>query len=285
MMEDGDHYEDDRYMRGGTHWEDRTERRGTWDRDEDWRGAERYGQGQSGYGAGRHQGDRSFQSRNQGYPGSFEEQQNRERAAGADERYAGRSGYYDRPQNPERQGGYGPHRWERDQNLGTGGGMHTGYGQPGGHDQSTGYQSWQGERHQYAYPIGGQRGKGPAGYQRSDERVRENVCEVLTEHDHIDATNIEVIVKNGEVFLSGSVDNRQQKRLAEDVVEQISGVKDVQNQIRVAGDRGRGGREQHRDQGHREQSQQSQHDQKESTRESSQQPESSSQDGGKRHRA
>jgi hypothetical protein len=42
-----------------------------------------------------------------------------------------------------------------------------------------------------------------------------------------------VSVKDGEATLSGSVDNRRAKRLAEDVVENVSGVSHVQNNLRV----------------------------------------------------
>jgi hypothetical protein len=77
-------------------------------------------------------------------------------------------------------------------------------------------------------------GRGPKGYQRSDERVREDICDRLTEHGHIDASEIEVTVKNGEVTLNGSVENRQMKHMIEDLVDAVGGVKDVQNHLRVA---------------------------------------------------
>lgn len=76
-------------------------------------------------------------------------------------------------------------------------------------------------------------GRGPRGYQRSDERVREEICERLTRHGRIDATELEISVKNGEVTLSGSVDDREAKRLAEDLAEDVFGVRDVNNQIKV----------------------------------------------------
>jgi osmotically-inducible protein OsmY len=78
------------------------------------------------------------------------------------------------------------------------------------------------------------RGKGPRNYRRSDERVRENVCEVFYEHPGLDATGIEVEVKDGDVILMGSVDDRQAKRLAEDLAETIRGVSNVENRLRVA---------------------------------------------------
>jgi hypothetical protein len=76
-------------------------------------------------------------------------------------------------------------------------------------------------------------GRGPRGYQRSDERIKEDVCECLAQHGLIDASNIEVTVDNGEVTLRGSVEDRQMKRRAEDAVESLSGVRDVHNEIRV----------------------------------------------------
>jgi hypothetical protein len=46
----------------------------------------------------------------------------------------------------------------------------------------------------------------------------------------------QVKVNNGEVALSGTVTERQFKRMAEDVVERCSGVLDVRNEIRVQRD-------------------------------------------------
>jgi hypothetical protein len=79
------------------------------------------------------------------------------------------------------------------------------------------------------------RGRGPKGYKRSDERIHEDVCERLTEDPMIDASNVEVEVKNGEVTLSGTVSSRGLKRRAEDLTELASGVTHVQNNLRVEG--------------------------------------------------
>lgn len=81
--------------------------------------------------------------------------------------------------------------------------------------------------------VGPHIGRGPKGYQRSDERIREEICEVFWRHDMIDASDIDVVVNNGEVTLTGSVDSRLTKRLAEDVLDNINGVRDVHNQLRV----------------------------------------------------
>ena len=103
---------------------------------------------------------------------------------------------------------------------------------------SQGYQGWGQEQDRQSH-----RGKGPSGYMRSDERIREMVCEALTEDHNVDASNIEVTVKSGDVTLAGTVDDRMQKRMAEDCVEQVAGVKDVQNQLRVGGDKKVSGKE------------------------------------------
>jgi hypothetical protein len=86
-------------------------------------------------------------------------------------------------------------------------------------------------------PVRGQhRGRGPRGYRRSDERIKEDVCQCLTDDHHIDATNIEVAVNDREVVLSGTVSSRMQKRHAEDLIERLSGVRDVINGLRVVSD-------------------------------------------------
>jgi len=231
MSEDDDLYardreEDDRYMgreRGRySHWDERRERdEGYRPRDEGYRWrdegygyrpTERYGQGQSGYGAGRYEDDRSYSSRNLGYP----------------------RGYDDRP--PER--GL-DERFDRDRRYGS----ESGYGQGeegsrmrGQHQEGGMYGHGPGSWNDRSQQRPSHRGKGPASYTRSDERIREAVCEALTDDHDIDATHIDITVRSGEVILGGTVDDRRQKRLAEECAEQITGVKDVQNQLRIATD-------------------------------------------------
>jgi hypothetical protein len=82
--------------------------------------------------------------------------------------------------------------------------------------------------------------RGPRNYQRADARIEEDACEALYHHGHIDASNIDVSVQNGEITLTGTVETRQEKRLAEDILESISGVKDITNQLRVQSNQGQG---------------------------------------------
>lgn len=81
-------------------------------------------------------------------------------------------------------------------------------------------------------------GRGPQGYKRSDERISEDINEDLTQDPELDASNITVEVHDGEVTLRGTVSDRQAKRRAEDLAESCSGVKEVQNQLRVKREEG-----------------------------------------------
>jgi len=81
-------------------------------------------------------------------------------------------------------------------------------------------------------------GRGPKGYKRSDDRIREEICDRMTDDAVLDASEIEVEVTEGEVTLSGLVTSRDQKRRAEDIAERIGGVRDVTNHLRVTRDGG-----------------------------------------------
>ena len=76
-------------------------------------------------------------------------------------------------------------------------------------------------------------GLGPRGYRRSDQRMLEDVCDRLTEDRHINASDIEVKCHEGVVTLTGSVQSREEKRHAEDIAESVTGIHDVQNNLRV----------------------------------------------------
>ncbi len=77
------------------------------------------------------------------------------------------------------------------------------------------------------------RGRGPKGYERSDERLREMICERLTDDPRIDASDVNIDVRDKIVKLSGVVSDRRTKYEIEDLVERCGGVKDIDNQVRV----------------------------------------------------
>ena len=88
-------------------------------------------------------------------------------------------------------------------------------------------------RHLIGIPRGRFTGLGPKGWQRSDERILEDVNEELSRHGEIDASDIVVRVEKCNVTLEGEVETREQKRLAEDLIENCPGVKNVDNNLHV----------------------------------------------------
>jgi hypothetical protein len=76
-------------------------------------------------------------------------------------------------------------------------------------------------------------GRGPRGYRRSDDSIRDDVCERLWDDGMVDASDIDVSVADGEVLLEGYVDNRYEKRQAEITAEMARGVTDVRNHLRI----------------------------------------------------
>jgi hypothetical protein len=203
------------------------------DREQQWGGSEEYGSrgqregGQGGYGQGYGQ-----QGYGQGYgQGGYGQ--------------GGQSGWYGQGSG-QGQGGFGQGEYGRggygqggygQEGYGQGSYRQGGYGQEGyGQGQGQGFGQGgfgQGVRYTSAIIIGRFSGRGPKGYRRSDDRIREDVSEELTRHGEIDASEIDIKVENGEVTLTGKVGDRQQKRLAEDLAERCSGVSDVHNQLKV----------------------------------------------------
>jgi hypothetical protein len=115
-----------------------------------------------------------------------------------------------------------------------------GYGNRGGQQERGFFEraadevsSWFGDRDAGRRREQDYRGRGPKGYKRSDQRVQEDVNDRLYDDPYVDASEIDVSVSGGEVTLAGTVDSRNARRRAEDIVEQVSGVSHVQNNLRV----------------------------------------------------
>ncbi|OJT18488.1 hypothetical protein BO221_41250 [Archangium sp. Cb G35] len=120
--------------------------------------------------------------------------------------------------------GYGSSGAERGYNQGGLGGMgayERGY-RPGSYDAKL--DRMEGRQRSPVRP--------PRGYQRADDRIREDVCERLMEGP-VDVGDVEVTVSNGEVTLMGTVEERWQKRAIEDIACNVRGVHDVHNRVRV----------------------------------------------------
>nr|HMQ50574.1 BON domain-containing protein [Anaerolineae bacterium] len=76
-------------------------------------------------------------------------------------------------------------------------------------------------------PTGPYRGRGPKGYQRSSERLAEEINDRLTQHGRVNAENIEVEVNATQVTLKGSVGSPEERRIADDIALSLSGVTQV----------------------------------------------------------
>ena len=76
-------------------------------------------------------------------------------------------------------------------------------------------------------------GVGPKSYTRSDDRIGREIHHLLVADGDLDASDVEVQVENGEVILRGHVASRDMKYHVEDIVDEVVGVREIQNQIRV----------------------------------------------------
>jgi hypothetical protein len=112
-------------------------------------------------------------------------------------------------------------------------GYSTGMTRRGNTDHELGHGGYIGEAYSARAPRPS--GRGPKGYQRSDERIREDICDRLM-MSWMNSENVDVLVRDGEVTLQGTVRSRDEKRAIEALSESVLGVKDIINALRV--DRG-----------------------------------------------
>jgi osmotically-inducible protein OsmY len=190
--------------------------------------------GQSGYGQG---GQNSGQQA--GYGG-----------------YGSQGGGYGQQSSYASHGGYGSQGYGQG---GHGGSGSQGYGSQGGGSYGTsgnwgaqsGSAQWDPGRNyswNEAASGGQQQGRerthqrrGPKGYQRSDERIKEDICERLMQGAHIDASEVSIEVSGGRVTLEGTVPDRRMKHAIEDMAGSCPGVNDVENRVRVTQGNWQGG--------------------------------------------
>lgn len=184
--------------------------------------------------------------------------------------FAGESGYRDSGQGGySNQGGYGPRSYEESYQSGYGNpGTYSGQGgygnqnvNQGGWDQGNrgqsydmggfsgigGAKSGRGQLSQgYQADTGHRRGTPPRTYKRTDDRICEDVCERLM-GDGLECDNVDVVVKDGIVRLTGEIKDRADKHRMEHIAANVSGVQDVDNQIKLTRKTGAGGESSGRD--------------------------------------
>lgn len=76
-------------------------------------------------------------------------------------------------------------------------------------------------------------GKGPKGYSRSPERIKDDACERLARDFELDASEISVELEDHVLVLKGEVASRRDKRRAEWVLEELPGIEDIRNLITI----------------------------------------------------
>jgi osmotically-inducible protein OsmY len=81
------------------------------------------------------------------------------------------------------------------------------------------------------YPV--HSGKGPKGYVRQDDKIREDICILLTADAYVDPGNVTVEVKDGTAILNGTVEVELMKIRTEQLAWLIFGIKGVKNMIEV----------------------------------------------------
>jgi len=211
---------------------DDRDRNDRWTREERWRGGDAWGNERS-YSSDRPYGDR-------GYLGERAREEYREYGDRYGREYSNprdRDFVSPRDYGTVRDRDYGAR--DRDQSPGyqpyTRGSQEfgpEGYGAPSRYSSArTSAREWtSSERWRVPGPFVG---RGPKGYKRSDERIKEEICDRLTSHGLLDASDIEVQAQNGEATLTGYVDSREAKRAAEDCVEDVVGIREVHNHLRI----------------------------------------------------
>jgi hypothetical protein len=76
-------------------------------------------------------------------------------------------------------------------------------------------------------------GKLPRSYRRPDERILDDVYQRIS-RSWADAEEVEIEVNDGTVTLSGSVPSRADKRLIEEIADDVFGVVEVHNHLKLA---------------------------------------------------
>ena len=244
-------------QRNGDDWRrGARERSGQHGRTRSWseheRGPREYGQERrwrGGEDRGRGAPERGQRTRADEWYGRFEDPWRAEHDSRRGEAYAsGEQERYGRDEDPwhaERgrygaQQAYGDRRWRDQHERGRG-------GQYGDADPYRGGGELWGAS--YGWPTEGaglsERGpsgrmaasaranRGPKGYTRSDERIREDVCEHIMHRHDIDSSEVTVEVQSGAVTLQGTVPERWMKHAIEDLADRCLGVNEVDNRVRV----------------------------------------------------
>ncbi|HKY31691.1 MAG TPA: BON domain-containing protein [Candidatus Polarisedimenticolia bacterium] len=69
---------------------------------------------------------------------------------------------------------------------------------------------------------------------RSDREIREDVEDALDKHARLDADDLDIEVRNGDVTLRGDLESQHARELASDIAKSVAGVRRVSSDLQVA---------------------------------------------------
>ncbi|HYG01427.1 MAG TPA: BON domain-containing protein [Chryseosolibacter sp.] len=75
--------------------------------------------------------------------------------------------------------------------------------------------------------------RGPEGYRRSDQRIREVITDLLTSEDDLDTSDFEVRVNEASVTLQGYIPDDASRRRINEVIERVPGIRKVNDELRI----------------------------------------------------
>lgn len=81
--------------------------------------------------------------------------------------------------------------------------------------------------------LGRQQATGPQNWDRPDDVIQDEACEIIWRDQSCDPTTIEVSVKDGVLTLKGTVASDKMKQNAEEKLRNLIGLKGLRNHLEV----------------------------------------------------
>lgn len=81
--------------------------------------------------------------------------------------------------------------------------------------------------------LGRQQATGPQNWERPDDVIQDEACEIIWRDQSCDPTTIEVSVKDGVLTLNGTVASDKMKQNAEEKLKNLIGLKGLRNHLEV----------------------------------------------------
>jgi len=93
-------------------------------------------------------------------------------------------------------------------------------------------RGWVDEPHPTKHVRHGHAGVAPRRFKRSDEMILDHVAEALTWSPDVDARDITIAVRDGDVILSGTVPERDMIFIVDEIMESVHGIRNFDNHLK-----------------------------------------------------